>query len=847
MRPRRQGWLTSSLVSIVAIATVFLTLAALRRPTTAGVWKNKASRDLATGAARGRSPGTGIRSGTSLEEGWRTVFREIFTDDITSCWSITDGDGAPSYGWGTSVYTHVVGGRSAWCAGSLTGTSHYTDDMDAWLISQPVELNALGERIWDAEISFEWWLEADRGLEGSAATGTTGGLRMAASPPSSGDWFGWGVVREVSGAGSGWEPAGSWTYVSGATSGWTRGWLPLADLLGEPQGLTGTVRIGFHFVSDDDRRVGRGAFIDDVAIRVNRGHRVALPLVAGHRGACGPVEDLLVNGGFESDWAEEASHWVKVFPVDGEPYLTEKGEFHTPPGWVAWYRHDPGTWDQPELGDIRKVHVPYRVRSGEKAARLFTFYRSHDAGLMQQVSVVPGSRLTLTGYAHAWSNHPFSGHGNCADDGHCSAGVGWGGHFLLPEEVPPPTGDPWNDAVGNFSFIVGIDPTGGADPFADSVVWGFEAFIYNVYHKVPQVRATAQGQTATVFLRSRARWPLKHNDAYWDDVALLGIREGTDPTPQPAPWTYNVISTGSKIGVHALRSNGVAGFSQELTDAGARFSVIKAVDDFGWLAEVAAQSPDSIVIGRRVWSMEGCGGVEGWDDDDIAYWAAEAIERILNTLDANPGLDDTIDYWEPYNEPDPPGPEGYAALAELQKVTMDTAEHHGLRLALFSLNAGTPEWDEMVAMVETGVFARARAGGHILALHEGTFTTHDPTQYWGDKIPPQDEVPDVNGAGALNFRYRYLYHLLKASDQIIPLVVSEWYCGDEQSAATETLVGALTWYDEELSEDYFVWGVCPFTLGPTGQWSHTDFERVYPGAVDHMIQIRDRQNALPPF
>jgi hypothetical protein len=719
--------------------------------------------------------------------------------------------------------------------------------MDTWLVSEPIELSPSGERIWDAGVSFEWWLEAAQGVEGSEGGGTLGALQRVASPPGSGDWLGWGILRQAAGGGGGWELAAPWTYVSGFTNGWMRGWLPLGGFLAENQGITGTVRVGFHFVSDVDGKVARGAFVDDVSVRVNQGHRVALPLIAGAWGAGGPVEDLLVNGGFESDWGEESSHWVKVFPVDGEPYLAEKGEFHTPPGWLAWYRHEPGTWDQPELGDIRKVHVPYRVRSGEKAARLFTSFRSHDAGLMQQVSVVPGSPLTLTAYAHAWSNHDFPGHGECYNDGQCSAGVGWGGHFLLPEDVPPPTGEPWHDAVGNFSFAVGIDPTGGTDPFAESVVWGTEAFIYNVYHQVPTVRATARGQTATVFLRSLARWPFKHNDAYWDDVALLGIQEGTDPTPEPAPWTYDVISTGSKIGVHALRSNGVAGFSQELTDAGTRFSVIKAVDDFGWLTEVAAESPDTIFIGRRVWGMEGCGGVEGWDGDDMAYWAAEAVERILNTLAANPGLDGIIDYWEPYNEPDPPGPEGYAALAELQKVTMGVAEQHGLRLALFSLNAGTPEWDEMVAMVETGVFARARAGGHILALHEGTFTTHDPTQYWGDKIPPSEEVPDVDGAGALNFRYRYLYHLLKASNQVVPLVVSEWYCGDEQSASTETLVDALTWYDEELSEDYFVWGVCPFTLGPTGQWSHTDYERVYPGAVDHMIQIADRQNARPPF
>jgi len=68
--------------------------------------------------------------------------------------------------------------------------------------------------------------------------------------------------------------------------------------------------------------------------------------------------NLLENSGFEADWGEESSHRVVVFPAGGDPYETELGEFHTPPGWVSWYHHDPGEWDQPEVGDIRREHVP---------------------------------------------------------------------------------------------------------------------------------------------------------------------------------------------------------------------------------------------------------------------------------------------------------------------------------------------------------------------------------------------------------------------------------------------------------------------------------------------------------
>jgi hypothetical protein len=567
------------------------------------------------------------------------------------------------------------------------------------------------------------------------------------------------------------------------------------------------------------------------------------------------VEDLLVNGGFEADWGEEESHRVKILPVDGEPYITELGEFHTPPGWLAWFLHDPGTWDQPEVGDIWQKDFPYRVHNGEKAARLFTFGRKHDAGLMQEVAVEPGTLLTLTAYAHAWSNHDdIEGHEDCANDPRCSTGVGWGGHFLLPEDVPPLNGDPWNDAVGNFAFQVGIDPTGGTHPFADTVEWGTEAYIYNDYHQVPSVTVRAEADVATVFLRSHTLWPFRHNDAYWDDVELLGVPDTPDPTPEPTPsptpapveWGYPVIAEGSKVGVHALRPNGVRGFAQDLVDGGTHFPVIKAVDDFGWVFEVAQASPDTIFIGRRTWlAGEGCHGV-GNSGFDMEGHARQGIQRILDVIEVNEGLEEIIDYWEPYNEPDPNEPtgvQGHRALAQLMIETMEEAERHGLKIALFSFNAGAPEWDEMEAMVETGVFSRAKAGGHIVAVHEGTFGTHDPTDGWGASI---GDHPVVEGAGAFNFRYRYLYHLLKQRDEVVPLVVSEWYCGDEQSASTQTLIDALKWYDGEASKDYYFWATCPFTLGPTGQWSHTDYERVYPGLVDYMIQVKERQNGLPP-
>lgn len=235
------------------------------------------------------------------------------------------------------------------------------------------------------------------------------------------------------------------------------------------------------------------------------------------------VEPLLVNGNFETDWDVSESHEVLILRPGVPPIASTVGNIFTPPGWLTWFRHDPGTWDQPEVRDIWAIHHPYRVHAGEKATLLFTFYRKHDAGFLQQVQVEPGTRLRLTAWAHAWSNHSLEGHEDCADDGYCSCGVGREVVAIPADRIPPLNGDPWNDAVGNFLFSIGIDPTGGIDPRADTVKWNTSYAIYNGYAYQLNVETEARAGIVTVFLRSVTLWPFKHNDATWDSVLLRNM------------------------------------------------------------------------------------------------------------------------------------------------------------------------------------------------------------------------------------------------------------------------------------------------------------------------------------
>jgi hypothetical protein len=87
------------------------------------------------------------------------------------------------------------------------------------------------------------------------------------------------------------------------------------------------------------------------------------------------------------------------------------------------------------------------------------------------------------------------------------------------------TGHAEEQKLNNFTFWLGIDPTGNIDPFADSVVWGSGAHIYNAYAQVPGVETTAQSETITLFTRGRARYAFRHNDAYWDEAELVAVSE----------------------------------------------------------------------------------------------------------------------------------------------------------------------------------------------------------------------------------------------------------------------------------------------------------------------------------
>jgi uncharacterized protein YraI len=91
--------------------------------------------------------------------------------------------------------------------------------------------------------------------------------------------------------------------------------------------------------------------------------------------------------------------------------------------------------------------------------------------------------------------------------------------------------------AGAFAFIegttglarVGIDPTGGGNPFSPAVVWsGWASGAYQWNQLSVSATAGSSG-SVTIFLYATQQFPSDPNGVYWDDASLIGV-----PVARPA-------------------------------------------------------------------------------------------------------------------------------------------------------------------------------------------------------------------------------------------------------------------------------------------------------------------------
>ena len=219
--------------------------------------------------------------------------------------------------------------------------------------------------------------------------------------------------------------------------------------------------------------------------------------------------ELLVNPGFEDPFVQEGS--ADIFVANG---------------WQAWYVTPDGVNYPSECKASDSTCKPYRIpvyrpsqpqntRIPPRAAsgnsqQWGISYAVYIAGVYQVVgNLTPGTRLRFSALTQGF---------NCDNDNGCFGSAGRYGYSY---------------EAGDMQTRVGIDPTGGTNAFASTVVWSsfanpLDAFV------LQSVEAVAQSATATVFIWSSPTYPEKHTDIYVDNASLVAVGQGPAPTTAPA-------------------------------------------------------------------------------------------------------------------------------------------------------------------------------------------------------------------------------------------------------------------------------------------------------------------------
>lgn len=252
-------------------------------------------------------------------------------------------------------------------------------------------------------------------------------------------------------------------------------------------------------------------------------------------------QNLLKNPGFEGSWFNPCS-WKGDLPwnhISCTPWYKELmvrwDTVYTPQDWTAWWqppitdtaRSDfytypnrcpagaPETcvvWHNPEYGGTDWIRVgPPRIHSGKNSLKYFTFWSVHEAGVFQTVEgITPGTQLRFSAYMHAWS---------ATEDAN--------GNEPSPFK---------SEGQTSMHMKIGIDPTGGRNPWSADIVWSLERDSYDQfsYHQITAVAATDK---VTVFTYSRPEKAMKHNDVHVDDLELVAVSipGGSAAPTQPPP------------------------------------------------------------------------------------------------------------------------------------------------------------------------------------------------------------------------------------------------------------------------------------------------------------------------
>lgn len=197
---------------------------------------------------------------------------------------------------------------------------------------------------------------------------------------------------------------------------------------------------------------------------------------------------LINNGGFEDGF----------YPWGSNDSLVANG-------WTPFVITDPNA--PPQYMDTAAYGGFSERLDGERCQKIWANWVPFDAGLYQQVQVTPGDIYI--------------------------ASVEWAAFESR---------DSSTNEKNKGEFIgrsIGIDPTGGTDPFSPNVVWSPVVWSQSRAPKDDQgelllkVEAVAQVETITVFLRAQNPQSHGQDQVFFDVVRMVG-RPGTPPPPPDA-------------------------------------------------------------------------------------------------------------------------------------------------------------------------------------------------------------------------------------------------------------------------------------------------------------------------
>lgn len=193
------------------------------------------------------------------------------------------------------------------------------------------------------------------------------------------------------------------------------------------------------------------------------------------------------------------------------------GSVKVAPGWSPWTAEGSASEQSNGYGRIAEFFPTSQtsdplgggiIYQGAESQRIMHQWGTGANGIYQQVTVPAGSRLRFSAWGYGYSCHRDNNDG-------------------CPKYSINPS---------YLGMQIGIDPKGGADFYADSVIFTPGTSVYDEYKEF-SVEANANGTQLTVFMMYHPAYPVQLNKVFWDNANLVVVGNATSQQSSPAPAT----------------------------------------------------------------------------------------------------------------------------------------------------------------------------------------------------------------------------------------------------------------------------------------------------------------------